>query len=124
MNHPDELFYTPGHAWVLKEGETVKIGITDYAQNQLGEILFVDLPEEGDIFDAGETFTEVESAKTASEVPCPLSGEITAANEELDDSPELINEDPYANWIVILKPADESEFDSLITADEYEALID
>ena len=124
MIHPDELKYTKDHAWVLAEEDTVKIGITDFAQSQLGDILFVDLPEVGDTFEAGETFTEVESAKTASEVPCPVSGEVIAVNEDLDEDPELINEDPYANWIIQLALEDESEPYDLLSADEYEALIE
>lgn len=124
MNHPDELLYTADHAWVLIEGDTAKIGITDYAQDQLGDILFVDLPAVGDTVGIGETLFEVESAKTASEVPSPLSGEISAVNEELDDSPELINEDPYVNWIVQLLFEDDSEVGDLISADEYEAQIE
>ena len=124
MFHPDELKYTKDHAWVLIEDDTVKIGITDFAQDQLGDILFVDLPEVGDTFEARETFTEVESAKTASEVPCPVSGEVIAVNEDLDEDPELINEDPYANWIIQLALEDESELYELLSADEYEALIE
>lgn len=121
MNHPDELKYTKDHAWVLAEDGTAKIGITDYAQEQLGDILYVDLPEVGDTFEAGETLTEVESSKTSSEVPSPVSGEVIAVNEELDDSPENVNEDPYENWIVQLKLEDESELDDLLSADEYES---
>lgn len=121
MNHPAELKYTRDHAWVLAEDGVAKIGITDYAQDSLGDILYVDLLEVGESISAGETLTEVESSKTASEVPSPVSGEIVAVNEELDDSPELINEDPYANWIIQIKLDDESELDDLITAAEYEA---
>lgn len=124
MNHPDELKYTREHAWVLVEGDTAKIGITDFAQDQLGEILYVDLPEIGDTFGAGDTLTEVESSKTSSEVPSPVSGEVIAVNEELDDSPEAVNEDPYANWIVQLKLDDETELENLLTAADYEAGIE
>ena len=121
MNHPSELKYSRDHAWVLVEDGVAKIGITDFAQDSLGDILYVDLLEVGDSISAGETLTEVESSKTSSEVPSPVSGEIVAVNEELDDSPELVNEDPYANWIIQVKLDDESELDELITAEEYEA---
>lgn len=124
MNHPAELKYTRDHAWVLAEDGLAKIGITDFAQDSLGDILYVDLPEIGDTIAAGETLTEVESSKTSSEVPSPVSGEIVAVNEELDDSPELVNEDPYSNWIVQIKLDDESELDDLISAQEYEAGIE
>ena len=121
MNHPEELKYTRDHAWVLVEDGVAKIGITDFAQDSLGDILYVDLLEVGETISAGETLTEVESSKTSSEVPSPVTGEIVAVNEELDDSPELVNEDPYANWIIQIKLDDESELDDLITAAEYEA---
>ena len=121
MNHPSELKYTADHAWVLVEDGVAKIGITDYAQDSLGDILYVDLLEVGESISAGDTLTEVESSKTSSEVPSPVSGEIVAVNEELDDSPELINEDPYANWIIQIKLSDESELDDLISAADYEA---
>ena len=124
MNHPAELKYTRDHAWVLAEDGLAKIGITDFAQDSLGDILYVDLPEIGDTIAAGETLTEVESSKTSSEVPSPVSGEIVAVNEELDDSPELVNEDPYSNWIVQIKLDDESELDDLISTQEYEAGIE
>ena len=96
MTFPAELKYTSEHVWVKVEGDTAKLGITEFAQDQLGDILFVDLPEAGATFSAGDVFTEIESSKTASEVPIPVSGEIVAVNEELDDSPENINEDASA----------------------------
>jgi glycine cleavage system H protein len=120
-NIPAELKYTKEHVWVKVEGDTVKLGITDFAQDQLGDILFVDLPEEDGEVTAGEVFTEVESSKTNSEVPSPVTGSVVAVNEELDDSPELINEDPYANWIVEVKLSDASELDDLLSAADYEA---
>jgi glycine cleavage system H protein len=120
-NIPAELKYTKEHVWVKVEGDTVKMGITDFAQDQLGDILFVDLPEEDGEVTAGEVFTEVESSKTNSEVPSPVTGSVVAVNEELDDSPELINEDAYANWIVEVKLSDASELDALLSAADYEA---
>jgi len=121
MGYPTDLKYTKEHVWVKVEGDNVKLGITDYAQDQLGDILFVDLPEVGTTFAAGEVFTEIESSKTASEVPAPVAGEVVAVNEELDDSPENINEDAYAAWIVELKVSNASELDDLLSASDYES---
>lgn len=120
MTFPADLKYTSEHVWVKVEGDTAKLGITEFAQDQLGDILFVDLPEVGATFSAGDVFTEIESSKTASEVPAPITCEIVAVNEELDDSPENINEDAYAAWIVEVKVNDASELDALITAEAYE----
>ena len=119
MTYPENLKYTKEHLWVKKDGDTVKIGITDYAQDQLGDILFVDLPSPGDQITAGDTFTEVESSKTASELPAPVSGEIVAVNDELDDSPEKINEAAYDAWIVEVKTDD--DLSGLLSAAEYQA---
>ena len=122
MTYPDNLKYTKEHLWVKKDGDTVKIGITDYAQDQLGDILFVDLPSPGDQITAGDTFTEVESSKTASELPAPVSGEIVAVNDELDDSPEKINEGAYDAWIVEVKTDD--DLSGLLSAADYQAGLD
>ena len=118
MEFPSELKYTKEHVWVKVNGNTAKIGITDYAQEQLGDILFVDLPAVGDQVNVGETFTEVESSKTATEVASPVTGEIVAVNEELDDSPEAINDDAYEAWIIEVEVTDGIE--DLLTAEEYE----
>ena len=120
MAYPSDLKYSSEHVWVKVEGDTAKLGITEYAQEELGDILFVDLPDVGTTFSACDIFTEIESSKTASEVPIPVSGEITAVNEELDDSPENINDDAYAAWIVEVKLDDESELDELLSATAYE----
>ena len=120
MTFPAELKYSSEHVWVKVEGDTAKFGITEFAQDQLGDILFVDLPEVGSTFAAGEVFTEIESSKTASEVPMPGGGEIVAVNEELDESPETINEDAYAAWIVEVKLDDASKVDELLSAEAYE----
>ncbi len=120
-NIPAELKYTKEHVWVKVEGDTAKMGITDFAQDQLGDILFVDLPEEDSEVVAGEVFTEVESSKTNSEVPSPITGSVVAVNEALDDEPEAINEDPYAAWIVEVKLNDAAELDDLLSATDYEA---
>lgn len=122
MNFPADVKYTKDHVWVKVDGDTAKIGITDYAQDQLGDILFVDLPEEGDTLEKGENFTEVESSKTASEVPAPISGEVVAVNELLDDEPEAINDDAFESWIVEIKIEDATELDDLMDAAAYEAI--
>ena len=120
MNCPAEHKYSQEHVWVKSEGDTVKLGITDFAQDQLGDILFVDLPEVGGSVSAGNVFTEVESSKTASEVPSPVSGEIVAVNEALDDSPEAINENAYDAWIIEVKLNDPAELEGLLSAADYE----
>ena len=122
MAYPEELKYTKEHVWVKKDGDTVKLGITDYAQDQLGDILFVDLPDVGAELSSGDVFTEVESSKTATELHVPVSGEVVAVNEDLDDSPEGINEDAYGAWIVEIKTAD--SIDSLMTAGEYADMVE
>lgn len=122
MTYPDNLKYTKDHLWVKKDGDKAKIGITDYAQDQLGDILFVDLPAVGDTLTAGETFTEVESSKTATELKAPVSGEIVAVNDALDDAPEAINEDAYEAWIVEVKTDD--DVDGLLSASDYEGTLD
>jgi len=116
------LKFNKEHAWVLVEGDTAKIGITPYAAEQLGDIVYVDLPSEGDTITADDVFTEVESSKTSSEVPAPISGEIIAVNEALDDEPEAINDDAFAAWIIEVKLDDESELDALLDQDAYDAI--
>ena len=121
MNYPNDLKYTKEHVWVKLTGDTALVGVTDFAQDQLGDILFVDLPEEGASFEKGEVFTEIESSKTASEVALPFNGEVVKVNEDLDDSPELLNEDPYKNWIAEFKVEDAAQLDELLSAADYEA---
>ncbi|WP_457578002.1 glycine cleavage system protein GcvH [Desulfomarina sp.] len=123
LNLPEELRYTEDHEWVTTGGETLKIGVSDYAQDQLGDIVFVEVPEVGDSFDKGEEFGTLESVKAVSELYLPVGGEIVAVNEALEDSPELINEDPYANWIVEIKPADTGELDQLLTVEAYREIL-
>ncbi len=123
MNYPNDLKYTKEHLWVKVDGDSVKVGITDFAQDQLGDILYVDLPADGDSFAKGGLFAEVESSKTASELHLPFAGEVVAVNEDLDDSPELLNEDPYTNWIAEFKAEDLSEMDALLSAADYEATL-
>ncbi|SHO49004.1 glycine cleavage system protein GcvH [Desulfopila aestuarii] len=119
LNLPANVRYTEDHEWAKIVGSTVRIGVSDYAQDQLGDIVFVEFPEVGDSFEQGEEFGSLESVKAVSELYLPLSGEIVAINEDLADSPELINEDPYVNWIVEIKPADKSEFEELMNAEQY-----
>lgn len=115
------LKYTDKHEWVKVEGEFAYIGITDFAQDQLGEVLFVEMPEVGDDLTAGEEYGVVESSKVASDLIAPVSGEVVEINEKLDDEPEYINEDPYDAWIVKVKVSDADELDSLLSAEGYEA---
>jgi glycine cleavage system H protein len=124
MNTPKELRYSEEHEWVKVEGNEVRIGITDFAQSELGDIVFVELPEVGDEITADEPFGSVESVKTVSELYAPISGKVVAINEDLDDSPEFVNESPYEKaWMIVVEPSDLSEVDKLMTADEYEAMV-
>lgn len=119
-----ELKYTREHVWIKVEGDVATIGVTDYAQDQLGDVLFVALPEADEDISAGDVITELESSRTTFEVSTPVSGTIIESNDELDDSPELINEDAYANWIVKVKLSDDSELDELLSAADYEAALE
>ncbi len=116
---PDDYKYTAEHEWVKKDGDTLQIGITDYAQDQLGDIVFVEFPEVGDSFDKDETFGTLESVKAVSDLFLPVGGEIVEINEALEDEPELLNSDPNGAWIVKIKPSDASEFDSLMSKEAY-----
>ena len=116
------LFYTNTHEWVKVEDGFAFIGITDYAQESLGEIVFVELPEEEDSVNSGEEFSAIESVKAASDVSSPITGTIVVVNDELEDSPELLNEDPYENWIIKVDLEDESEVNKLLTAEEYKEI--
>ncbi|HEY5640122.1 MAG TPA: glycine cleavage system protein GcvH [Dehalococcoidia bacterium] len=125
MVSPQDLKYTKEHEWVRVEGDTGTIGITDYAQDQLGDIVFVDLPEAGAAVRATEKFGEIESVKAVSELFAPVSGEVTEANAALADSPESVNDDPYGDgWMVKVRLADAAELDGLLSANEYEAFIE
>ena len=123
LNLPADLSYSDDHEWVQKTGETVKIGISDYAQDQLGDIVFVEMPEVGDTFAKGDEFGTLESVKAVSEMFVPLSGEVVAVNDALEDAPELINEDPYAGWIIEIRPTEASEYDELLSRDDYLKLL-
>ena len=119
LNLPVDVRYTKDHEWAKLTGDTVKIGISDYAQDQLGDIVFVELPAVGDSFEEGDEFGTLESVKAVSELYAPISGEIVAVNEDLEDSPELLNQDPYNGWIIEIKPADSSQFEELYDRDTY-----
>jgi glycine cleavage system H protein len=119
----EELRYTEDHEWVTSSGATLMVGISDYAQDQLGDIVFVELPEVGAPFAKGDQFGALESVKAVSELYLPVGGEIIAVNEALGDAPELINQDPYNNWIVEIKPSDTSELEQLLTVDAYRQLL-
>ncbi|NMB96365.1 MAG: glycine cleavage system protein GcvH [Clostridiaceae bacterium] len=116
----DDLKYSKEHEWVKVTGDKAYIGITDYAQEALGDIVFVELPEVGMEISAGDTFGVVESVKAASDIYCPVSGTVTKINEELIDSPEIINEDPYGAWIIEIELSDTLELDELMDDQEYE----
>jgi glycine cleavage system H protein len=124
MNVPDDLRYTSDHEWARLEDGLVRIGITDYAQDALGDVVFVQLPEVGAQFEAGGSFSEVESTKSVSDVYAPLAGAVHSVNTELAEAPQHLNEDPYgAGWICVLRPSDPAAYTGLMTAEEYRALI-
>lgn len=124
MNVPANLKYTKEHEWIRVEGDEAFVGITDYAQSQLGDIVFVECETVGDNLGAGDTFGTVEAVKTVSDLYLPVSGEVIEFNDELEDHPELVNKDPYGKgWIVKIKVNDESEMDDLLNADAYRDII-
>jgi glycine cleavage system H protein len=119
LNLPDDVFYTQDHEWAKVDGDAVVIGISDYAQDQLGDIVFVELPEVGDSFEGGDEFGTLESVKAVSELYIPVGGEIIAVNEALSDTPELVNEDPYGAWVAKIKPSNSDEIKGLLDRDAY-----
>ena len=122
--YPKDLKYDREHEWVRAEGDVAVIGISHFAQDQLGEVVYVDLPSAGDTIAAGDSFGEVESVKSVSELFTPVSGEILEVNDALDDAPETVNEDPYGEgWMIKVKLSDPAEVDSLMDADGYEAFL-
>ena len=123
MSVPEELQYTRSHEWVRTEGDTATIGITDHAQDELGDVVFVELPEVGATLDAGDSFGTVESVKAVSDLYTPVGGEVTEVNEALNDQPEKINEDPYGEgWMVKLRVSDEGS--DLLSASDYEQFVE
>jgi len=123
LNLPADIRYSNDHEWAKLEGDTVKVGISDYAQDALGDIVFVELPEVGDTLGAGDEFGTLESVKAVSELYLPIGGEIVAVNSELEDSPELINQDPYGGWIIEIKPDDSGDIDKLLDREAYLELL-
>lgn len=124
MNFPTNVKYTQEHEWIRQEGDIAYVGITDYAQEQLGDIVFVDIPTEGETLAAGDTFGTIEVVKTISDLFLPVSGEVLEQNEALADQPELVNTDPYGEgWLIKIKPAADADFDSLLDAEAYKALV-
>lgn len=124
MNIPDDLRYTRDHEWARREGDTATVGITDFAQGELGDIIFVEFPDLGDTFSQGDTFGTVEAVKTVADLFMPVSGEIIAVNTDLEDAPEKVNNDPYGKgWLVKVKISNSGEGDELLTAAAYRDLI-
>lgn len=125
MSTPKDLRYSEEHEWVKTEDGKVRIGITHFAQSELGDIVFVELPQVGDELVADQPFGSVESVKTVSELYAPISGKVVEINEELEESPEFVNESPYEKaWMVVVEPADTAQVDALLTAEQYEAIIE
>ena len=124
MNVLENLKYTEEHEWIRVEGDEAFVGITDYAQSQLGDIVFVECETVGDDLNAGDTFGTIEAVKTVSDLYLPVAGEVLEFNEKLEDAPELVNKDPYGEgWIVKIKVSDKAEVDNLLSADGYKAII-
>ncbi|MBQ6037464.1 MAG: glycine cleavage system protein GcvH [Bacteroidaceae bacterium] len=124
MNFPENIKYTNEHEWIRVEGDIAYVGITDYAQDQLGDIVFVDIQTVGETLNAGDVFGTIEVVKTISDIFLPVGGEVLEQNEALADQPELVNQDPYGEgWLVKIKPAEDADFDSLLSAEDYMKLI-
>lgn len=123
MSTPKEFRYSKEHEWVKDEGGKYRIGITHFAQSELGDIVFVELPQVGDEVKADEPFGSVESVKTVSELYAPISGKVVEVNEELEDSPELVNESPFEGaWMIVVEASNESELDALMSAEDYDKM--
>lgn len=124
MNFPNDVKYTKEHEWIRQEGDVAYVGITDYAQEQLGDIVFVDIQTVGETLAADEVFGTIEVVKTISDLFLPVAGEVLEQNEALEEQPELVNKDPYGeSWLIKIKPAADADFDSLLDAEAYKALI-
>ncbi len=125
MNIPDDLRYSSDHEWVRLEDGRARVGITDYAQDALGDVVFVQVPTVGGVVSAGQSISEVESTKSVSDIYAPVAGTVVEVNTALGDAPQRLNDDPYgAGWIFIVEPSDPSELDGLLGAEEYRALVD
>lgn len=124
MNIPESLKYTKDHEWVALDGDIATVGITDFAQNELGDIVFVDIQTVGESLAQGDKFGDIEAVKTVAEAYMPMSGEVLEVNEELEAAPELVNSDPYGKgWMIKIKCSDLAEFDKLLSADKYKEII-
>ena len=124
MNLPKELKYTKEHEWIRVEGDVAYVGITDYAQEQLGDIVFIDIPTVGETLAAEEVFGTIEVVKTVSDLFLPVAGTVTEQNEALEDNPELVNQDPYGKgWIIKIPPAADADFSTVLSVDEYKEVI-
>jgi glycine cleavage system H protein len=125
MNVPEDLRYSSDHEWVGRDGDVARVGVTDYAQDALGDVVFVQVPAVGAEVNAGDAFGEVESTKSVSDVYAPVSGTVVEVNEGLTDAPQLLNEDPYGEgWICAIRMSDPSQFDGLLDAEAYLKLIE
>jgi glycine cleavage system H protein len=125
MDFPEDLRYTREHEWARKKGNTVVVGITDFAQDQLGDVVYVELPDVGDPVKKGESFGVVESTKAVSELFAPLSGKVVEVNDPLSDAPETINDDPYEEgWMIVIEPADQKDIEALLDAKAYRAFVE
>jgi glycine cleavage system H protein len=125
MEYPDDLYYSKEHVWLRVIGGRGKIGITDYAQQELGEIIFLSLPEENSLIEQGDVFGTVESSKTVADLYAPVSGEIVSVNKDLEEEPTLINDDPYGNgWLVTVEIDEPSQVDDLLNSADYERLLE
>ncbi|MBS3806348.1 MAG: glycine cleavage system protein GcvH [Bacteroidales bacterium] len=125
MNIPENLKYTKDHEWIKIDGDEAYVGITDYAQNELGDIVFVEIETEGENLDKEEVFGTVEAVKTVSDIFMPISGEVMEVNSKLEDSPEIVNKDPYGEgWLIKVKISDKSELDDLLEGGKYKELIE
>ena len=124
MNYPTNVKYTNEHEWIRLEGEEAYVGITDYAQDQLGDIVFVDITTEGETLEKGETFGTIEVVKTVSDLFMPIGGQVLEINPDLEEHPELVNQDPYGKgWLIKTKPTDTTEMDELLDAEAYKQII-
>jgi glycine cleavage system H protein len=125
MEYPEDVRYTEQHEWVRREQEGARVGITDFAQDALGDVVYVDVPQVGTMVTAGQSFGEVESTKSVSDVYAPVTGTVVARNEALTDKPELVNEAPYGDgWMIVIQPADPAAIDSLLDSAAYRALVE
>lgn len=125
MSVPEDLRYTEEHEWAKVEDDVVRVGITEYAQHQLGDVVYVELPEKGDSFEFMDPFGVIESVKAASDLYTPVAGTVVEVNVELEDAPELVNEDPYGDgWMILVEPTEMSDVNDLLSPAEYAALIE